>query len=166
MQIRKETTKDWDTVFRLNVTAFETDEEANLVNALRKQASPIISLVAEEHGNIVGHILFSPVTLVNKPEVKIIGLAPMAVDPQRQNQGIGSKLVVAGLEACKNLGFVAAVVLGHANYYPRFGFVPASQFGIGCEYDVPDEVFMAMELEKGSLQGCSGKIQYHAAFNN
>lgn len=93
-----------------------------------------------------------------------MGLAPMAVMPAAQRRGIGSALIRSGLERCAQLGYSAVVVLGHPEYYPRFGFVPASRFGIGCEYEVPDEVFMALELEPGALTGMSGTIRYHPAF--
>lgn len=81
-----------------------------------------------------------------------MGLAPMAVAPERQRQGIGSALVRAGLDRCKEPGFGAIVVLGHPEYYPRFGFSIAKRFDIGCEYEVPDEVFMVMELQPGYLR--------------
>lgn len=150
----------------VNEAAFEQPAEARLVAALREQANPIISLVAEDEGAIVGHILFSPVTLTGHPELKIMGLAPMAVAPERQREGIGSSLVRAGLDECRKLGFGAVVVLGHPEYYPRFGFTPAARFGIGCEYDVPEDVFMAMELEPGHLLNASGIIKYHEAFSS
>jgi putative acetyltransferase len=93
-----------------------------------------------------------------------MGLAPMAVVPAMQRHGVGSMLIRAGLDACACLGCDAVVVLGHAQYYPRFGFSPASMFGLRCEYDVPDEVFMALELQPGRLMGKSSTIRYHAAF--
>ena len=166
MRIRPERAADIAAVRAVNRIAFETSTEADLVDALRAQAEPIISLVADDAGSIVGHILFSPVTLSGHEELKIMGLAPMAVIPTEQRRGIGSALVRAGLERCKQLGCGAVIVVGHAEYYPRFGFVPASRFGIGCEYDVPDEVFMVQELEPGILRGKSGTIRYHAAFAN
>ena len=89
----------------------------------------------------------------------------MAVVPWHQRQGIGTALVRTGLEECKKLGFGAVVVLGHADYYPRFGFTLSTRFGIGCEYDVPEDVFMAIELQPGALQDASGKIKYHPAFS-
>ena len=88
----------------------------------------------------------------------------MAVLPSHQRNGIGSKLVRAGLEECRQLGYVAAVVLGHPEYYPRFGFAPSIRFGIRCEYDVPEEVFMAMELRQFALLGVSGIVRYRTEF--
>ena len=122
--IRSEDRSDWPAVHAVNVAAFETPAEANLVDALREQASPVVSFVAEDDGKLIGHIMFSPVELPGHPSRKIMGLAPMAVVPGHQRQGIGTELVRAGLEKCKQLGFGAVVVLGHADYYPRFGFAP------------------------------------------
>jgi putative acetyltransferase len=166
MRIRPEQEADIEGVRAVNRTAFETGAEADLVDALREQAKPIVSLVTDDGASIVGHILFSPVTLSQHAEVRIMGLAPMAVLPAVQRQGIGSALVRAGLDRCKQLGFGAVVVLGHPRYYPRFGFVPAARFGINSEYQVPDDVFMALELEPDALRDKSGTIRYHAAFVN
>jgi len=165
MQIRPEQPEDIAAVAEVNRAAFETGSEADLVDVLRQRARPIVSLVAEDGGAIVGHILFTPVTLSGHDEVTIMGLAPMAVLPAAQRRGVGSALVRGGLDRCRQLA-AAVVVLGHPAYYPRFGFVPASRFGIGCEYDVPDEVFMALELGAGTLQGKTGTIRYHPAFSN
>ena len=164
MIIRAEKKTDRKAVYALNVGAFETQAEARLVDALREQAHPVVSLVADDDGEVVGHIMFSPVSLSGNPDLKVIGLGPMAVVPRRQNTGIGSELVRAGLERCRKLGFVAAVVLGHPEYYPRFGFVPSSRFDIDSEYEVHEEVFMAMELQPGALSGKAGTVKYHAAF--
>jgi putative acetyltransferase len=164
MLIRAEQEKDRAAVHAVNVAAFETSSEANLVEALREQAEPIVSLVAEDNGAIVGHIMFSPVSLSGHPDLKVMGLGPMAIAPEHQRKGIGSALVKAGLERCKQLGFVAVVVLGHPEYYPRFGFSPSIRFSIGSEYEVPDEVFMAMELQPAALKGKTGTVKYHAAF--
>lgn len=166
MLIRNEDPMDYAAVHRVNKSAFETPAEANLVNVLRKDAHPIVSLVAEENREIVGYIMFSPVSLSDHAGFKIMGLGPMAVVPEQQGKGIGSALVKAGLERCKELGFGAAVVLGHSGYYPRFGFAPSIRFGIGCEYEVPQDAFMVLELQTGYLQGAKGIIKYNAAFND
>ena len=110
--------------------------------------------------------MFSPVSLIEHPGLKIMGLAPMAVAAKRQRSGIGSLLVRAGLEACKEIGAGAVVVLGHADYYPRFGFTAAVNFAIGCGYDVSAEAFMALELRPGYLRDVSGTVKYLAAFDN
>jgi len=162
--IRAEQEQDCAAVHAVNVAAFETSSEANLVDALREQAEQVVSLVADDNGAIVGHIMFSPVCLSRHPDLKVMGLAPMAVAPEHQRKGIGSALVEAGLERCKQLGFVAVVVLGHPEYYPRFGFSPSRRFGIDSEYDVADEVFMAVELHPAALDGKTGTMKYHAAF--
>jgi putative acetyltransferase len=164
LTIRHEQPYDIPSVREVNLSAFPTPAEANLVDALRQAAIPTISLVGDLGGSVVGHILFSPVTLTGWPELKAMGLAPMAVGPARQRQGIGSALVAAGVESCRQRGSEAIVVLGHARFYPRFGFVPASRFGIRCEYDVPDDHFMALELVPDILSGKAGTIQYHPAF--
>ncbi|MCG8349015.1 MAG: N-acetyltransferase [Chloroflexales bacterium] len=166
MQIRAETEEDWAAVQAVNESAFEMPAEAKLVAALRAQAQPFISLIAEEDGIIVGHIMFSPVMLPAYPNRKIMGLAPVAVLPEHQRKGIGSALVRAGLEACQRLGFGAVVVLGHPKYYPRFGFAPAVRFDIGCEYEAPEEAFMLIELQPDYLVDASGKVKFHAAFDD
>jgi putative acetyltransferase len=164
MHIRPETDADREALHQLNVSAFPAAAEAELVDALRAQGAASVSLVAESDGKIRGHILFSPVTLDTAPGLKLAGLAPMAVHASVRREGIGSALVKAGLRACREAGYGAAVVLGHPDYYPRFGFVPARDFDIGCEYDVPDDAFMATELEAGYLSAASGTIAYHPAF--
>lgn len=122
MNIRFEQPGDIEKIREVNLQAFETETEANLVEALRNADVELISLVAEENGEVIGHILFSPVIL---GDLKIMGLAPMAVLPDRQNKGVGTELVNAGLQDCEKAGYEAVVVLGHAGYYPRFGFVPS-----------------------------------------
>ena len=166
MNIRPETEKDKTAIQEINQSAFETFAEATLVDTLREQCDPIISLIAEEDRKVVGHIMFSPVTLSGSSDLKIMGLAPMAVLPKYQQKSIGSALVQAGLDECKKLGFGAVVVLGHTKYYPKFGFTPAARFGINCEYDVPEEAFMVLELEPTYLTGAKGKVKYHSAFSN
>lgn len=163
--VRAETTEDRDAIHRVNELAFGQPNEADLVDALRANARPYISLVAIVDEQIVGHIFFSPVAIESEAgSFTAMGLAPMAVLPEYQNQGIGSQLVREGLKECQRLGEEIVVVLGHPNFYPRFGFVPASLKGLRSEYDVPDDVFMVVELREGALQGRRGLVKYHAEF--
>ena len=164
MHVRAQLPADVDAVRELNRAAFEGPDEARIVDALRGADMPLVSLVAETDGTVVGHILFSPVTLATASLPLVMGLAPMAVLPGHQRSGIGTALVRAGLDACRTLGAVAVVVLGHPAYYRRFGFVRASRFGLTCEYDVPDDVFMALELQDGALSGHAGVVRYHREF--
>ncbi len=165
VHIRPETKEDIAKIWQVNTSAFDTEAEANLVDNLRKSGAPLISLVAEANKKVVGHILFSPATISGtRKDVKIAGLAPMAVMPVYQKQGIGAALVKKGLKNCKSKDYQAAVVLGHPDYYPRFGFVPCSRFGIKSEYDVPDEVFMVKELVNGIFSGYRGVVKYHSLF--
>lgn len=167
MNIRKEKDSDIEEIWKVNAEAFETEAEANLVNALRDSGISYISLIAEEGKEIVGHILFTPVELIgDNSGLKLMGLAPMAVMTRLQKKGIGSQLVKAGLESCLAQGYDAVVVLGHPEYYPKFSFVPSVKFGIKSEYEVPDEAFMVLELTKGSLKGHQGIIKYHSAFGS
>jgi putative acetyltransferase len=164
MIIRDERPVDVDSIRAVNLAAFETSTEADLVDALRRRATPLISLVAEDGANIIGHILFSPVTLASEPGLSLMGLAPMAVVPSRQRQGVGSSLVREGLDRCRQVNAAGVVLLGHPEYYPRFGFLPAARLFLRCEYDVPEEVFMVRELRKGAVCGLSGTIRYHPVF--
>ena len=164
MRVRTEDESDYLAVRAVNVAAFGTSIEAEIVDALRVAAKPTISLIAETEGAVVGHIMFSPVSIANHAGVNVMGLGPMAVAPQHQRQGIGSALVRAGLKQCEELGYDAVVVLGHPEYYPRFGFVPALKYAIGCEYDVPADVFMVLELRPGALRAVSGVVRYNKAF--
>lgn len=160
--IRSESAADEAAIRQVNEAAFGQPLEAELVDALREVAEPFLSLVAEVDGRVVGHILFTEVTIGEGPEpFEALGLAPMAVDPDLQRQGIGSSLVRHGLGVCQALGYEAVVVLGHPSYYPRFGFRRASDFGIQFEMPVPDEAFLALELEPGALDDASGPARYH-----
>lgn len=162
--VRAEAAADIPAVHRVNELAFGRPDEADLVDALRAAARPYISLVAVDEGQVVGHIFFSPVTLEAADSAcAILGLAPMAVLPEYQRRGIGSQLVRAGLEECRRIGCDAVVVLGHPEYYPRFGFIPASRKGLRCEYPVPDEVFMVAELRPDTLS-VQGLVRYRPEF--
>ena len=165
MVIRPERPEDTSAIRRVLCAAFDTPAEADLVESLREQAQPFVSLVAEDAATIVGHILFSPATFLTHPEIRTMGLAPMAVVPSRQRRGVGSALVREGLDRCRELEAAVVIVLGHAHYYPAFGFTPASRFGVTSEYDVPDDVFMLLELKEGALLGKSGTMRYHPAFS-
>ena len=165
IDVRTETPEDHKSVWHVNELAFGQCNEADLVDALRANARPYISLVAVVDEQVVGHIFFSPVSVESGSSAfTAMGLAPMAVLPEYQNKGIGSQLVREGLKACQRLGHDIVVVLGHANYYPRFGFAPASLKGLRSEYDVPDDVFMVTELVPCALEGRRGLVKYHAEF--
>jgi putative acetyltransferase len=145
ISIRPERSDDITAIRHVIQTAFGRAAEADLVDALRRNGRTMLSLVAEDNGRIIGHIMFSPVVIETaEGESHGAGLAPLAVWPERQNEGIGSQLVEEGLAECRRTGIPFVMVLGHPQYYPRFGFVPASRFKIKGEYDVADEVFMAL----------------------
>ena len=164
--IRPETPADFAAIRYINQEAFGQAAEADLIERLRVRGQLVLSLVAEADGQLVGHIAFSPVGVeVNPATVAVAGLAPMAVLPAHQRGGVGSLLVKTALAQCHVLGYDAIVVLGHPDYYPRFGFVPASRFGLRCEFEVPDEVFMAQELRPNALAECAGLVRYQSEFN-
>ena len=165
MQIREEAPGDIESIFRVNDQAFETNAEARLVDLLRERGKAVISLIAEVGGEIVGHILFSTVSI--DPPAKnwnALGLAPLAVIPSHQRQGIGGALIEAGLENCRKLGIELVVVLGHPTYYPKFGFTKASDYGLANEYQA-DEAFMVSELSPGVLEKYEGLVKYAHEFN-
>lgn len=165
MLIRQEHRSDWSDIEAINQAAFGTDVEARLVDSLRENVQPFLSLVAEKDGLVVGHILFTPVSLSGYEDVNILGLAPLAVMPHYQSQGIGSALVRKGIEECKSLGAGAVAVLGHPSYYPKFGFIRSDNYGIKPGYDVPPDTFMLYELVKGYLDGKEGVIRYSDEFS-
>lgn len=165
MVVRREVPPDFDAVRIVNERAFGQPDEARIVDALRGLADAI-SLVAVLDNQVVGHILFTPVSIDGTdPRLSASGLAPMAVLPEFQRRGIGSALVHAGLEACRAAGHDLVVVLGHAEYYPKFGFVTAAKHGLRCEYPVPPEVFMVNELRPGSLARARGLVRYRPEFS-
>jgi len=164
--VRPETPDDFDAIRRVNELAFGRPEESYLVDRLRDNGRMELSLVAVRGEQIVGHILFFPLTIELPPaSFSTLGLGPMAVLPEFQNQGIGSALVRAGLEALRQGTQPGVIVLGHPEFYSRFGFVPASNFGIGTHYEVPDEVFMAIELQPNGLAGKGGTVVYSPEFD-
>lgn len=167
--IRQQTAEDDLAVYRVNAQAFGRDVEARLVEGLRANPDyvPELSLVAEVGGEIVGHILFSPISIeVAKEAIPAISLAPLAVLPEHQNMGIGSALVMRGLEACCSLGHRIVIVLGHPNYYPRFGFSTELAKELACPFGEAGDAWMAIELQLGALRGVRGKVHYPKQFEN
>ncbi len=155
MIIRPEKKEDIEAIHSILRQAFSRPEEARLVDELRgKYGSDVLSLVAEDESQVVGHILFSSVVIEgDQKKLKGMGLAPMAVLPSMHRSGIGSKLVSTGLEMLKKSGVPFIVVLGHPDYYPRFGFEPASRYGIRPQWEgVPDYVFMILWFTKPAPQ--------------
>ena len=220
INILPETEEFYPAIHEINVLAFGQENEARLVENLRKSRSFDfqLSLVAVKEGRVVGHILFSPITIssllkkafssgcskmprckaleilrseaylggtpqrrrmretqqmgvfqqpvrTERGAVPAVALAPMAVHPEFQNQGIGSKLVREGLEQCRKLGHKIVIVVGHPNYYPRFGFASARAKGLEAPFPVPDEAFMVKELEGGALDGTVGMVEYPPEFD-
>lgn len=164
--IRKEKPGDIAAIRSVNERAFYQDDEANIVEKLRNRGALTISLVAVEDDKIVGHIAFSPAIVeAEDSNFGAIALGPMAVLPSCQHKGIGSLLVRAGLDECQRLGYEVIVSVGHPDYYPRFGFVPASPQGLECEFPVPDKAWMMLELRKGALAGRRGKVIFQPAFS-
>jgi putative acetyltransferase len=170
IHIRPEKPEDVMLIDELTRLAFQGEDEANVIAAIRDSDYfiPELSLVAlDDNTQTVGHILFSPVK-IESPEtsVEALALAPMAVLPEYQNRGIGSLLVQHGLEACKKLGYTIVIVVGHSEYYPRFGFRPARAYGIEAPFEVPDEAFMVLELVPGALKNVRGVVKYSPAFDS
>ncbi len=164
--IRPEQLEDIPAIHHVNSIAFGQRHEADLVDALRRADALIISLVAVQGDHIIGHITFSPVTITSETAVVYaIGLAPMAVLPEHQRTGIGSQLAEASLNACREMGYGVVVVLGHPDYYPRFGFTPSKPYGITWEHDAPDEAFMVKELQEGVLPQTHGVVRYRPEFD-
>ena len=163
--IREEDITEWDAIKRVLTEAFGQADEAVIVDALRAYACLTLSLVAIENDEIIGHIAFSFVEITsNSKDKHIVGLAPMGVLPAHQRQGVGSHLVKEGVERCRKMGIDAIVVLGHPNYYAKFGFEPAHQFGLSCVYDAPPEVFRVLDLTGDTLAHISGVVRYSTAF--
>jgi predicted N-acetyltransferase YhbS len=168
MKIRPETPFDHKAVYELHKLAFGQDEESQLVDHIRNDKSyvPILSLVAEKDNKLVGHIMFSRARIKSERFYDTLALAPMAVLPEFQKQGIGSALVQVGLDIAEVSGFESVFVLGHKEFYPRFGFKKASAWNIACPFEVPDESFMAIELKPASLRDKAGVLVYAKPFNN
>ncbi len=165
--VREERPDDIDAIRCLNEKAFGQLTEANIVERLRENCPNLLSLVAIQAGQIVGHLLFSPVRIEGDGKnMQGMGLAPMAVLPEFQRRGIGSLLVQNGLEILKNRSCPFVIVLGHPEYYPRFGFRRASLCGIRSQWEgVPDEAFMIRILDEEAMIGASGMARYQREFD-
>lgn len=171
--IRKETPEDYTSVIELTAKAFETmpfseGDEDKLVDKLRKAPTfiPELSLVAELDGQLVGHILFTPLQIKNEQNsFTSLILGPVSVLPEFQKQGIGGQLINAGHQKAKELGFQSVILIGHPEYYTRFGYKPASGWGIKTQIPLPsDDVFMAIELTEGALENVSGMVVFPPEF--
>jgi putative acetyltransferase len=163
--VRQEGGGDQVAIRRVNDAAFGQTDESRIVDAVRQAGHSAISLVAEDDSGIVGHILFTPVFIEpRESRIVVLGLGPLAVLPAVQRQGIGTRLTEAGLRECARVGCQVVVVVGHPEFYPRFGFRPGSRYDLRSEFDVPDDVFMATELEVGALARCRGLVRYVAEF--
>jgi putative acetyltransferase len=164
IEIREEHPNDVTAVRSLNKRAFGQDQESNIVDALRANGAALLSLVATLNDRVVGHIMYSPAVIAGR--VKGAALGPMAVLPEYQRQGIGSKLIEKGNRKLKDAGCPFIIVVGHADYYPRFGFRPASEHGIKCEWDVPNDVFLLLVLDQAKMAGVSGLAKYRHEFSS
>ena len=167
LTIRPEQSTDHEQVFQVNQLAFGQPDEAHLVQALRRSSAFIaeLSLVAVEDERVVGHILFSRIVVRSRATThEALALAPMAVLPARQRVGIGSSLVRRGLADARHLGHRVVIVVGHPEYYPRFGFVPGEPLGVTPPFEVSPGAFMVLELQPNALVGVRGEVQYPPEF--
>jgi putative acetyltransferase len=162
LEIRPEQPEDAPAIRTVNDRAFARPNEGAVVEELRRASADLLSLVAVVEGKVVGHVMFSPARLESEDgrEVLGMGLAPLAVLPERQRQGVGSELVTAGLAIIRQTPCPFVIVLGHPSYYPRFGFERASKHGIRCQWDVPDEAFMVLVIDGDTMRGASGVVRY------
>jgi len=164
IEIREECHDDIAAVRDLNRQAFGQDQESNIVDVLRANEAALLSLVATVDDRVVGHIMYSPAVVGDN--ITGAALGPMAVLPEYQRQRIGSKLIKAGNRKLKDAGCPFIVVVGHADYYPRFGFRPASKYRIKCEWDVPDNAFMLLVLDQAKMESVSGLAKYRHEFSS
>jgi putative acetyltransferase len=165
--IREEQPEDISTIRSVNIEAFGRPQEANLVETLRTTGGILLSLIAINEKQIVGHILYSQVTVGSgQKKVTGAGLGPMAVRPPYQRRGIGSNLIEFGTTRLRQGGCPFIVVLGHADYYPRFGFRRAIDYGLRCQWNVPDNAFMALALNEAIIRDVSGLVEYRAEFSS
>lgn len=166
IRVRAEVAGDFNAIDVVNLSAFQGEAEAQLVGDLRNSAGfiPDLSLVAELNGRVVGHVVLSKVQLKSGAGSKeILALGPMSVVPSQSHRGIGSELIDAAVARARPLCYAAIVVAGHPEYYKRFGFRPAADWGVTCNLDIPQDALLAMELTEGALAG-GGEVEYPAIF--
>jgi putative acetyltransferase len=164
--IRREEPQDMAAIRFVNEQAFGGSGEANAIEALRDRGVATLSLVAVIDNRVVGHLFFTPAVIESTDRSwSAIGLAPLAVLPEYQRRGIGSALMDAGLAECRRLGGERVIVLGHPDYYPRFGFERASEYSVRFEFEAPDEACMILALQPGALDGISGVAKYQPEWN-
>lgn len=165
VHIREERPGDIEAIRNLNLAAFGQAQEGQIVDALRTNGGVLLSLVAMIGGQVVGHALYSPVSIGSKETtLQGAGLGPMAVLPEFQRRGIGSRLIAFGNAELTKRGVPFIVVVGHPEYYPRFGFRSASGFGIRSEWELPDDVFMVLVLDESRMKDVSGLAKYRPEF--
>ena len=166
MIIREEQAGDIGGVREVEMQAFGRAEEADLVDGLRREGAVLLSLIAEVEQRIVGHILFTRMWIeTSNGSVSAVALAPMAVLPEYQRRGIGQRLVRQGLNLLRCRGERIVIIVGHPDYYPRFGFVTAKPRGIDNEYNAPEEAFMILELQPGAFTDVTGVAKYQPEWN-
>ena len=167
IRIREERPEDIDAIRALNLAAFGQVEEGRIVDALRAKGGVLLSLVATMGERVIGHALYSPVSIDSKEAtLQGAGLGPMAVLPEFQRRGVGARLITFGIERLKERGIPFIVVVGHPEYYPRLGFRPASGLGIRSEWELPDDVFMVLPLDESKMKGVSGLATYRPEFSD
>jgi putative acetyltransferase len=164
--IREEQDEDIADIRNVNLQAFAGSDEADIIDKLRESGDSVLSLVAYEKGQVVGHVQFSPVLIEHQgTAIQGVGLGPMAVLPDSQRRGIGSDLVETAIGAMTDRSYPFIIVLGHPDYYPRFGFEPALRHGISCQWrGVPDEAFMVLILDAEVMRNVRGQARYLDVF--
>jgi putative acetyltransferase len=166
IEIREERPGDVEAIREVNREAFAQAQEAELVEKLRENCRELLSLVAIVEGQVAGHILFSPATIEGESKtLPGMALGPMAVLSEYQGRGVGSALIREGIAGLRRILCPFVIVLGHATYYPKFGFEPASRRHVRCEWEVPDEVFMILVLDEGKVKGVEGVARYRPEFS-
>jgi len=166
IKIREEGPEDYIVIKETNDLAFGQEQESKIIDSLRKNCDNLLSFVAVDNGKVVGHIMFSPVIIDGSENpIQGMGLGPMAVLPEYQRRGIGSVLVKEGISILKDRNCLFIILVGHPEYYHRFGFKKASLYNIKCQWEVPEEAFMILVLNESAMSGVSGTAKYRDEFN-